>query len=71
MADEAADLVRPAGLPDGWTLSVAERSANVWEVSAVDSAGRTSSAAGSDLESAAAEAIAGAVAIQRQLEGRP
>jgi len=70
VADEAAVVVRPAGLPEGWTVTVTERSANVWEVSAVDSAGRTSSAAGSDLEGAAAEAVAGAVAIQRQLDGR-
>lgn len=30
MADEAANMVRPAGLPDEWTLTVTERPVNDW-----------------------------------------
>lgn len=71
MAGAAAGVVRPAGLPYGWTIRVIERSVNFWEVSAVDPAGRTASAVDSDLEIAAAKAVAGATDIQRQLDNRP
>lgn len=71
MASWAPDVVNhQAGLPRGWTLRVTERSANVWEVVAVDPAGRAASATDSDLETATAKAVEGATSIQRQLDDR-
>ncbi len=63
-------MVRPAGLPDGWTIKVIESTANVWEVTALDHAGRIASAVGSDPEAATLKAVAGAADIQRQLDNR-
>lgn len=57
-------------LPDGWRLKVRERSMGVYEATVLDAHGRTSSVVGLDVDTVIAEATAGAIEIQRQLDER-